>query len=125
MTRGIWLTAAAFALVAAPAFAQQDACSAPIPPVVPDGKTASLPQLSQAAKDVVAFIRSSDDYQTCLLAAINKYETDAKGSKQGIDPSVRKGLEAKGDLNQKEKERIGAAYNKAAADYKSSHPATK
>jgi len=122
MARKILLTAA-FMMLAGPAFAQiQDRCSAPIAPVVPDGKTATAPQLTQTVNDVKNYIRASDDYQACLLAEINTYETQAKGSKAGIDPNVRKGLELKGDTNQKEKERIGAAYNKAAADYRASHP---
>ena len=77
MTRGILLTAAAFVILAAPAFGQ-DRCSAPLAPVVPDGKTASVAQLSQAAKEVVAYIRASDDYQTCLLAEIAEQDKLAK-----------------------------------------------
>jgi hypothetical protein len=122
MTRGFLLTAAVV-MLAGPAFAQfQDKCSAPIAPVVPDGKTAAVPQLSQAANDVKNYIKASDDYQACLLAEINTYETEAKGSKQGIDPSIRKTLEAKGDANQKDKERLGAAYNKSVGDYRAAHP---
>src|SRR5690348_13722906 len=118
MTRGLLLTAA-FVILAGPAFAQafEDKCSAPIAPVVPDGKTAAVPQLTQAANDVKSYIKASDDYQACLLAEINTYETQAKGTKAGIDPNIRKTLEAKGDANQKDKERLGASYNKAVGDY--------
>ena len=123
MTRGLLVTAA-LVMLAGPAFAQgfEDKCSAPIAPVVPDGKTAAVPQLTQAANDVKNYVKASDDYQQCLLAEINTYETQAKGTKQGIDPSIRKTLEAKGDTNQKDKERIGAAYNKAVGDYCAAHP---
>ena len=123
MTRGFLLTAA-LVILAGPAFAQafEDKCSAPIAPVVPDGKTATAPQLTQTVNDVKNYIKASDDYQACLVAEINTYETQAKGTKQGIDASIRKTLEAKGDANQKDKERLGAAYNKAAADYRSAHP---
>ena len=123
MTRGL-LVAAALVMLAGPAFAQafEDKCSAPIAPVVPDGKTATAPQLTQTVNDVKNYIKASDDYQACLVAEINTYETQAKGTKQGIDASIRKTLEAKGDANQKDKERLGAAYNKAAADYRSAHP---
>ena len=123
MTRGFLLTAA-LVIMAGPAFAQafEDKCSAPIAPVVPNGKTAAVPQLTQAASDVKSYIKASDDYQACLLAEINTYEADAKGTKAGIDPNIRKTLEAKGDTNQKDKERLGAAYNKAVGDYRAAHP---
>ena len=123
MTRGFLLTAA-FVVLVGPAFAQgvEDKCSAPIAPVVPDGKTAAVPQLTQAAADVKKYIMDSDQYQQCLIAEINTYETQAKGTKQGIDPNVRKTLEAKGDANQKDKTRVGQAYNKAVGDYRAAHP---
>jgi hypothetical protein len=121
MTRGFLLTAAALVVATAPAFTQ-DRCSAPIAPVVPNGKTATVTQLSQAAKDVVAFIRASDDYQTCLLAEIAEQDKLAKDPKNPADPAVKKGLEAKGDANQAEKVRVGTAYNAAAAAYKAEHP---
>lgn len=121
MTRGILLTAAAVIMLAAPAFAA-DRCSAPISPIVPDGKTATVAQLSQAAKEVVAFIKASDDYQACLLADITAQDKEAKDNKKTLDPVVRKALEDKGDANQKDKERVGGEYNRAAAAYKTAHP---
>jgi hypothetical protein len=121
MTRRIWLTAAAFVMLSAPAMAA-DRCSAPLAPVVPDGKTATVAQLSQAAKEVVAFIKASDDYQSCLLADIAAQDKAAKDDKKTLDPAVRKALEDKGDANQKDKERVGGEYNRAAAAYKVAHP---
>jgi hypothetical protein len=122
MIRGIMLTTAALAILAAPAFAQvQDKCMGPIAPVVPNGRTADVAALNQAAKDVVAFIKNSDDYQLCLKTEIETYEKDAKDSKQPVDTNVRKTLTAKGDANQKEKERVGKEYNTAAAAYKAAH----
>jgi len=122
MTRGILLTTAAFAMLAAPAFAQvQDKCMGPIAPVVPNGRTADVTALNQAAKDVVAFIKDSDNYQSCLLTEIEAYEKEAKDSKQPVDGNVRKTLMAKGDANQKEKEKVGKEYNTAAAAYKAAH----
>ena len=121
MTRGILLTAAAFVMLAAPALAQ-DKCAAPVAPVVPNGRTAATAELVQAQKDVVAFIRSSDDYQVCILAAITAAENEAKENKKAPDPAIKKALEAKGDANQKLKETVGKAYNTAAAAYKAAHP---
>lgn len=120
MTRGIFLSAVAFTVLASPAFAQ-DRCSAPIAPVVPDGKTATVTQLVQANKDVVAFIKASDEYQNCLLADLQAQVDQAKSDKKDLNPAIKKAIEAKGDANQKEKERVGKAYNTAATAYKAAH----
>jgi len=124
MTRGICLSTVALVMLAAPAFAQ-DKCSAPIAPVVPNGRTASVSDLVQANKDVVAFIKASDDYQSCLLADLQSQidaAKDDKDNKKGLDPAIKKAIEAKGDANQKLKESVGKAYNAAAAAYKQAHP---
>ena len=120
MTRGILLTAAGFVMLAAPALAQ-DKCAGPVAPVVPNGRTAATAELVQAQKDVVAFIKASDEYQVCILAAITAAENEAKDAKKAPDPAIRKALEAKGDANQKLKETVGKAYNTAAAAYKAAH----
>ena len=123
MTRGICLSTIALVMLAAPAFAQ-DKCSAPIAPVVPNGRTATVADLVQANKDVVAFIKSSDDYQSCLLADLQSQIDQAKDNKdkKGLDPAIKKAIEAKGDANQKLKETVGKQYNTAAAAYKAAHP---
>jgi hypothetical protein len=121
MTRGICLSTFALVMLAAPAFAQ-DKCSAPIAPVVPNGRTAAVSDLVQANKDVVAFIKASDDYQSCLLADLQSQIDAAKDNKKELDPAIKKAIEAKGDANQKLKESVGKAYNTAAAAYKAAHP---
>lgn len=121
MTRGICLSTVALVMLAAPAFAQ-DKCSAPIAPVVPNGRTAAVSDLVQANKDVVAFIKASDDYQSCLLADLQSQIDAAKDNKKELDPAIKKAIEAKGDANQKLKETVGKAYNTAAAAYKQAHP---
>jgi hypothetical protein len=123
MTRGICLSTVALVMLAAPAFAQ-DKCMAPIAPVIPNGRTAAVADLVQANKDVVSFIKSSDDYQSCLLADLQSQIDAAKDNKdkKGLDPAIKKAIEAKGDANQKQKEAVGKAYNAAAAAYKQAHP---
>ena len=120
MTRGILPSLAALIMLAAPAFAQAK-CSTPIAPVMLDGKTATLPQLNQAAKNAVAFIKASDNYQVCILDEIAAQDQQAKKNKKTLDLTIRKALEDKGDANQKEKERVGKEYNVAAAAYKVAH----
>ena len=89
---------------------------------MPNGKTTTtLPQLNQAAKKAVAFIKASENYQVCILDDISAQDQHAKNSKKALDPAIRKALEDKGDANQIEKERIGKQYNVVAAAYKVAH----
>jgi len=131
MIRQICLSTVVLAALAGPAFAAQDKCAAPIAPAMPsDGKTATAADMSQAAKDAVAFIKDSDQYQLCLKAALDDDDKQLKAidPKHDQDGAIRKGLlaeqkdiNAKADTSQKEKERVGKAYNTAAAAYKSAH----
>lgn len=131
MINRICLSTVALAMLAAPAFAADNKCAAPIAPAMPtDGKTASAADMTQAAKDAVAFIKDSDQYQLCLKAALDDTEKQIKDidPKHDTDGAIRKGLLAsqkdinnKADASQKDKERVGKAYNTAAAAYKSAH----
>src|SRR5215467_6681519 len=124
MIRGICLSTAALVLFAAPAFAQ-DKCPAPKSPSVPNGRTATAPELIAAANEVKAFIAASDDYQSCLKADLDAQMQQAAADKKDFDPKIKTALEAKGDANQKEKERVGNLYNTAAQQYRAAHPAPK
>ena len=131
MIRRLCLSTVVLAMFAAPAFAADARCQAPVAPVVPkDGKAATQQEMLQANKDVVAYIKDSDQYQLCLKAAIDDTEKQIKA----IDPrhdeggaqrkqllALEKDLTQKGDDNQKEKVRLGQAYNAAATAYKSAH----
>jgi hypothetical protein len=121
MSRGFCLSSIALIMLAAPAFAEEK-CSAPVAPVVPNGRTAAASDLVQANKDVVTFIKASDDYQSCLLADLQAQIDQAKTNKKDLDPAIKKAIEAKGDANQKLKETVGKAYNASAAAYKQAHP---
>lgn len=131
MIRRICLAAVATVIFAVPAFAADEKCAAPIAPAMPkDGKAASADDMRQAAKDAVAFIKDSDQYQLCLKAALDDNNKQLKDidPKHDTDGLQRKGLlaaakdiTAKADESQKEKEQVGKAYNTAAAAYKSAH----
>lgn len=131
MISRICLSTVALAMLATSAFAADNKCAAPIAPSMPtDGKSATAADMTQAAKDAVAFIKDSDQYQLCLKAALDDTEKQIKDidPKHDTDGAVRKGLLAtqkdinsKADQSQKEKERVGKAYNTAAAAYKSAH----
>lgn len=131
MISRICLSAVALAMLAAPAFAADSKCASPIAPSMPsDGKAATAADMTQAAKDAVAFIKDSDQYQLCLKAALDDTEKqlkaiDPKHDKDGTERksllAAQKDINVKADQSQKEKERVGKAYNTAAAAYKTAH----
>jgi hypothetical protein len=113
--------AAAFVVASiAPALAQN--CSDPIPPATIDGQTATKEQMSQMRDDVVNFIKSSDDYQACLLADLRAQKQQAAKDKKELPASVEEAVNAKVQANQKEKEKVGGEFNAAVVAYKSKHP---
>src|SRR5688572_6243911 len=75
---------------AAPA-AAQEACARPEAPAI-DSKAAaaSVEALNAAKEKTVAFIKASDDYQTCVLAAAKAKQEEAKAKKIPFDQSIAK-----------------------------------
>jgi len=117
--------ASAFVLgMAAPALADSSSCSEPYPPTAIDGNTATADQMKAAHNDVVNFIKSSDDYQSCLNADYTAQAQAAARSKdkKPLDPSIKATVDAKLEANQKEKEKVGAEFNTAVVAYKAKHP---
>jgi hypothetical protein len=110
--------------MAAPAFADSSSCSEPYPPAAIDGSTATENQMKAAHNDVVNFIKSSDDYQSCLNADYVAQAQEAAKSKdkKPLDPSIQAAVNAKIEANQKEKEKVGAEFNTAVVAYKAKHP---
>ena len=90
MMRKILLSGVMAIALGASAWAQ-DKCVAPAAPAIPGGAGATMMQMTKALDGVKAFIAASDDYQACMLRAI--------------------------EANQKEKERIGAEYGASARAY--------
>ena len=113
-------------LSAMPAFAQMG-CSDPIAPTAVDGSRASTQQMKDAKADVLNFMKSSDDFQECLINQVKTAKADAAkhagdhGAKP-FDPAVETAANAKIDANQRLKEKVGAEYNGAVAGYKAAHP---
>jgi hypothetical protein len=109
-----------------PAFAQLG-CSDPIAPTAVDGSKASKQQMSDAHTDVMTFMKSSDDYQSCLIGQVKAAKADAAkhegdhGAKP-FDPAVETAANAKIDANQRLKEKVGAEFNASVASYKAAHP---
>jgi hypothetical protein len=125
------VSAAAVAFVvlsAVPAFAQFDACMNPIAPAAVDGSKATTAQMNGAHDDVVNFIKSSDDYQQCLLNVVTDLKRQAAkhaGEKDAkpFDPAIATEANAKIDANQRMKEKVGAEFNAAVHAYQAAHPA--
>ncbi len=117
--------ASAFVLgMAAPALADSSNCSEPYPPTAIDGSTATADQMKAAHNDVVNFIKSSDDYQSCLNAdyAAQAQAAARSKDKKPLDPSIKADVDAKLEANQREKEKVGAEFNTAVGAYKAKHP---
>jgi hypothetical protein len=118
------LAVAAVLVSAAPAMAA-DACGgAPIAPAAVDGSKVTEAQMKDAHDDVVTFIKSSDDYQSCVMADLDRQRREAAKAKdpKPLPQSVVDTANAKVAANQKTKEKVGAEYNAAVHDYKAAHP---
>ncbi|HEY7977757.1 MAG TPA: hypothetical protein VID67_06150 [Rhizomicrobium sp.] len=118
------LAVAAVLVSAAPALAA-DACGgAPIAPAAVDGSTVSTAQMKDAHDDVMNFIKSSDDYQSCVLADLDRQKREAAKAKdpKPLNQSIIDEANAKIAANQKTKEKVGAEYNAAVHAYKEAHP---
>jgi len=119
----ISLAAAAILFTAAPALA--DSCGgAPIPPAAIDGAKATEAQIKDARDDVMNFMKASDEYQSCVLADLDRQKREAAKKKdpkpldQGIVDAANKSVAN----NQRDKEKVGAEFNAAVHSYKSAHP---
>jgi hypothetical protein len=92
--------AALFVLVAMPTVAA-GRCNQPYAPDFRDGASATMQDLRTMRDDAQTFIQASDIYQACLL-------------KSGLQNDTKAKIEA----NQREKVRVGKAFNTALAAYK-------
>src|ERR1700748_2246206 len=96
-------------------------------PAALDGSTATEAQVKAEHADVMDFLKSSDDYQTCLLSDLAAQKKKAAQSqdknKVPFDTSIESDVNAKIAANQKLKEQVGGEYNAAAKAYLAKHPA--
>lgn len=101
--------ASMFALVLpSAALASVDSCQEPFGPVLPKAETVTEAQLATIKEEVVTFIKDSDAYQSCLVAAMNtadrsKDDKMTDGEKAAVNRRIAS--------NQREKETIGNGYN--------------
>ena len=109
-------------VAAAPAWAAS--CVDPVPPVAVNGSAVSEQQMKDAHDDVVNFIKSSDDYQSCLIADLNAQKMKAAKAKdpKPLDPAIEQQVQARIDGNQRMKEKVGAEFNAAVLAFKAKHP---
>jgi hypothetical protein len=120
----IGLVAAAILFSAAPALAA-DACGgAPIAPAAVDGSKATESQMKDARDDVTNFMKASDDYQTCVLADLDRQKAAAAKAKdpKPLDQGIIDGANKRVANNQRDKEKVGAEFNAAVHAYKAAHP---
>jgi hypothetical protein len=120
----IGLVAAAILFSAAPALAA-DACGgAPIAPAAVDGSKATESQMKDARDDITNFMKASDDYQTCVLADLDRQKAAAAKAKdpKPLDQGIIDGANKRVANNQRDKEKVGAEFNAAVHAYKAAHP---
>ena len=122
MTPRIFLSAVLLVALATPALADDPCGPLPAAPAVPDGKTASKDQILAARTDVTAFLKTSDQYQGCLKTYLDQKTQEAAKDKNSVDPSVKAGVLAKADSNQRDKVRVGNDFNKAVTAFNAAHP---
>jgi hypothetical protein len=115
------LAAAFVAVSLMPAFAEDPACTAPIPPAALDGATATQEQMTAMHDDVVNFIKASDDYQSCVVADLDAQKAKAHKMKIEFDPYVAKQAESLVAANQRLKEKVGGEFNAAVQAFKGHH----
>jgi chorismate mutase len=127
MLRRISLASVLLFAMVAPALADANSCYEPIAPAPVDGNTATEAQITSTLADVKDFIKSSDDYQTCLLSDLQNQKREAAKSKDKnktpFDPSIEADVQARVAKNQALKEQVGNEFNTAVAAYKAKHPA--
>jgi hypothetical protein len=123
MKRGIGLGAvAAVALAIGACSPKPPSCSEPVPPRTIDATTATEAQM-QAAHDVVErFIKSSDQYQDCLVAALKEHDKNPSFVSRFYDDGFRTNVEKLLRANQAQKEKVGNGFNEAARTYNTLHP---
>jgi len=121
MIRGLCLSAVAFVALATPALAD-DGCVTPYAPTVPAGGKATTEQMKTASDEVKAFLKASDDFQNCLALYLQQQTAAAQKEKKELDPTIKASVLAKGDANQREKERVGGEFNAAVRAYKAAQP---
>ena len=109
MIRKILLGGFVFIALTAPTMAQ-DQCAAPTAPAIPDGAKATTAQIVTTQNDIKAFATASDNYQACLAAEIARQKDLAKQNNVAFDPNIQATLEAKGNAQRKDVERLAAAW---------------
>lgn len=110
------------AALSGPALAQETCTRPEAPPIDSKTAAASLEALTAARDQTQAFLKASDEYQTCVLDAAKAKKEAAAAAKQPFDPAIAKKADSDLDANQSDKERVGKAFNDAVKAYKAAHP---
>jgi len=126
MRNRVSLSVAALVLFALPA-AAQDRCVVPYAPTVPKGMTASREQILTARDQVTAFLKASEDYQSCLKLYLEQQMEEARRDPRNNSPEsvamMKRAIENRAGANQREKERTGTEFNEAVKAFNAAHPA--
>jgi FKBP-type peptidyl-prolyl cis-trans isomerase len=99
-------------------------CTAPPPPKIPDGTTASMEQMLAAQKAVEDFQSANTEYRACLDPLVTAAEVAAAGDSHGTE--LQKTLEQlNNDYNTSvwTEEKLANGFNVALRDFKEANPA--
>lgn len=124
----VWLAAAATAFgVCAWAGDQDhtigDNCGSPpgVPAVI-DGETATSGEMDAARVRVDGFLKESDRYQMCLMRFWARWKEHATWGRTTVPRWIEVSIKERIQANQRDKEAIGGAFNRATRAYKAKHP---
>jgi TonB family protein len=95
----------------------RDECTVPVPPPPTDGATAPKEKMDANRDLVTAFVSASDRYQHCVRLYVGKREDLAFSVHSTVPKWVYVVAQHKIDLNQRDKEAVGKAFNDAERLY--------
>ncbi len=116
---GLLATIALAMTACAPA---QPSCREPVAPPLIDAFSATDAQMNQMRGTVIHFQKQSDDFQTCIVHAINAYHSSPPLMGRVFDDGYVGGLDKRVHQNQALKEKVVGQFNDAVRAYNDLHP---
>lgn len=121
MKNGIKLALIGLALASAASIA--DDCTAPTPPILPDGATATTEQMLEGQKSIKEYQAANTQYRTCLEPKISAAEVAAAGDSPGPElVAALKTLNDDYNASVSKEEELATAFNTELKEYKAANP---
>lgn len=121
MKNGIKLALIGLALASASSIA--DDCTAPTPPTLPDGATATKEQMLEGQKSIKEYQAANTQYRTCLEPKISAAEVAAAGDSPGPElVAALKTLNDDYNASVSKEEELATTFNTELKEYKAANP---